>query len=135
MLNKNETVRVVAGIIRSGSKFLIAQRAKKDALYGKWEFPGGKVESGETDQQCLMRELDEELGIKVKVGDYVCASYFQHLGRPMEMHSFYIDSFEGELRLIEHQQIKWVEVHNLKKYEFPDADLPIIEKLLKVSNV
>ncbi len=67
---------IAAAIIEKDGKVLIAKRAKKDALCGTWEFPGGKLEEGETLEECLKRELYEELGIHAEIGDYFCTSTF-----------------------------------------------------------
>jgi mutator protein MutT len=69
---------IAAAIIEKDGKILIAQRTKKDALFGKWEFPGGKVEPGETLQACLKRELFDELGIDAEIGEYFCTSTLVH---------------------------------------------------------
>jgi 8-oxo-dGTP diphosphatase len=122
--------RIIAAVITKGDTFLIAQRAKKDALYEKWEFPGGKVEAGETDHECLRRELTEEFGIHTEVGDYFCTSLFEYKGEPMEMIVYYVHSYTGEFTLYDHKQIKWVHCKELSQYDFPDADKPIIDKLL-----
>ena len=75
-INMQNYKKVVASVIQKDDKILIAQRAKKDDLYEKWEFPGGKMELGETDHECLKRELREEFGIEAEIGDYLCTSYF-----------------------------------------------------------
>lgn len=125
------TKKVIASVFEKDGRFLIAQRAKKDALYGKWEFPGGKVEEGETFQECLKRELFEEFGIVAQIGVYMCSSFFVHKNNPMEMLAFRILSYEGDFELREHQQIAWVLPHEFKNYDFPEPDLPIIEKILQ----
>ena len=125
--------KVIAAVIEKDGKILIAQRAKKDALFGKWEFPGGKMEPGETEEGCLKRELFEEFGIHAEIGSYICSSYFEHKGYPFEMRVFYVHSFSGEPILYEHQQIKWVEKNELLQFEYPEPDLPIIQELLKKS--
>lgn len=110
--------------------FLIAQRAKKDSLYGKWEFPGGKMEQGETEQECLKRELLEEFGIEATIGEYFYTVPFEHKEQLMEMLAFFVPSFSGEINLNEHHQVKWVKKEELLLYDFPEPDKPIIQKLL-----
>ncbi len=122
--------KVIAAVIKKENKVLIAQRAKKDALYGKWEFPGGKMELGETEYECLSRELFEEFGIKAVVGAYICSSFFEHKGQPTEMRAYYIDSFSNDFHLYDHLQIKWVDVKELYSYDMPDPDKPIVDKLV-----
>lgn len=123
--------KVIAGIITHNGKFLIAQRAKKDALCGKWEFPGGKMEDGETEKECLARELFEEFGIAAEVDEYLCSSFFEHNGAPYEMRAYFVRKFSGDPVLYEHAQIKWITKDQLYDFEYPDPDLPIIAELLK----
>ena len=129
MLKSNK--KVVAGIIVKDNKILIAQRAKKDDLCGKWEFPGGKMEPGETEQECLKRELFEELGIEAEIGEYFCSSPFEYHGIPMELLAYYVTSFSNEFILYEHTQIAWVEKSELLLYDVPTPNKPIITKLLE----
>jgi 8-oxo-dGTP diphosphatase len=124
--------RVIVAVITRDDTVLIAQRAKKDALYEKWEFPGGKVESNETDQECLKRELAEEFGVQAQTGDYFCTSFFEHNGQQAEMIAYLVPFFTGEFVLHDHKQIKWVTIQELAHYDFPEADKPIIEKLFKL---
>lgn len=129
MLNlKNK--KVIAAVIEKDGKILIAQRAKQDALYGKWEFPGGKMESNETEHECLQRELFEEFGIKAHIGSYICSSFFEHKEHLTQMRVYYVHSFFGELHLYEHQQIKWVDRKELPLFDMPEPDKPIVMKLL-----
>jgi len=122
---------IAVAIIEKDGKILIARRAKKDALCGKWEFPGGKLEAGETLEECLKRELYEELGIHAEVGEYFCTSTFYHKDTLFEMRAFKVPSYKGEIQLIEHSAIAWLRPSELSQYEFPEPDLPIIELLQK----
>lgn len=131
MPDQKTTKKVIAAIIHRDGKVLIAQRAKEDSLKGKWEFPGGKLEAEETYQECLKRELFEELSIDAEIGDYACSSFFEYKGQPMEMMAFYVPLFSGELILHEHSHVQWVFPHELPAYEFPEADLPIVALLMK----
>lgn len=124
------TKKVIASIIQKDSKVLIAQRAKKDSLYGKWEFPGGKMESGETEHECLKRELFEEFGICAEIGTYLCSSFFTHKETNMEMRVYYVPSFTGDFILHDHLEIRWISIEELPLYDMPDPDRPIVEKLL-----
>lgn len=126
--------KVIAAIIKKDDKILIAQRGKKDAFYGKWEFPGGKLEAGETEQECLARELFEELGVRAKIGSYFCSSLFEHKGDVWEMRAYFVTSFTGEIQLHEHQEVRWVGINELPEYNMPDPDKPIVKKLLKHLN-
>ena len=121
---------IVAGIITQDNKFFIAQRSKQDENYGKWEFPGGKLENNETDQECLKRELREELSIEAQIGRFVCSSYFEQNGIDYELKAYYVRSFSGTITLNEHQHMKWVTKEEFHSFEFPAPDLPIIEYLI-----
>lgn len=123
--------QIAAAIIERQGKILIAQRAKSDHLIGKWEFPGGKVEAGETLQECLKRELFEELGIEAEVGDYFCTTFVSHKGVDYDMHVFKVPSFKGEVTMKEHSAIVWVTPQELLNYDMPEPDVPIVELLLE----
>lgn len=133
-MHSSKTKKVIASIMQKGSKVLIAQRAKKDVLYGKWEFPGGKLEGSESEHECLKRELFEEFGIHADVGEYLCSSFFEHKGSAMEMRAYYVPSFSGDIQLYDHLQVKWVEIQELSNYEMPAPDKPLVDKLLEVRN-
>lgn len=128
--NMVSSKKVIAAVIVKDGKFLIAQRSRPDSAYGKWEFPGGKMEAGETDQECLQRELFEEFGIRAEIGNYLCSSFFEHKGHATEMRAYLVPSYAGELQLLEHLAIKWVDVHELDSFEMPEPDAPIVEYLV-----
>lgn len=121
--------KVIAAVIEMNSLFLLAQRGKQDDLYGKWEFPGGKVEGVESDQECLMRELEEEFGICAVIGDHICDVPFEHKDTPYVMRAYHVPSFTGELVLNEHLKVHWVSIADLSSYSVPDPDKPIITYL------
>jgi 8-oxo-dGTP diphosphatase len=122
---------IAAAVIEKDGKYLIAQRGKQDEFFGLWEFPGGKVEGDETLQECLIRELHEELDIHAQVGEYFCTSTFTHKDFVYDMCVFKVYSYEGEIKLIEHSAIAWVTAAELSNYSYPNPDLPIIELLQK----
>ena len=123
--------KVIAAVIMDQDKVMIAQRAKKDSLYGKWEFPGGKMEEGETEHECLKRELHEEFGINAHVGEYIMSSFFEHNATAYEMRVYQVPSFTGSISLFDHQAVKWVTPNELIDYDMPAPDKPIVEELLK----
>ena len=127
------TVLVVAvALIDVDGRVLIAKRPEGKQLAGLWEFPGGKVEPGETPEQCLIRELDEELGIKVAqacLAPFVFASHTYddfHLLMPL----YVCRRFEGTAQGREGQAIKWVRPKALRDYPMPPADEPLIPFLM-----
>ncbi len=124
-----KTVLVVAAaLVDSDGRVLIAQRPEGKQLAGQWEFPGGKVEPGETPEVALIRELEEELGIVVKqacLAPFVFASHTYetfHLLMPL----YLIRRWEGEPEQREHAALKWVRPNDMDKYPMPPADIPLV---------
>lgn len=121
---------VVAGVIRRNGLYLIGQRKSNDRHPLKWEFPGGKVERGETPRQALARELREELEINAKIGAEV-ARYEHHDKRrfPILLIFHAIEAFEGEPTATEFEQIRWELPEHLPTYDFLDGDLDFVRRL------
>ncbi|MGW8273129.1 MAG: (deoxy)nucleoside triphosphate pyrophosphohydrolase [Thermodesulfovibrionales bacterium] len=122
-------IRVAAAVIERDGKVLIAKRSMDDPLKHKWEFPGGKIEGGETPEECLQRELNEELGIEAEIGEFVCSSRHHYAHMSVELIAFRVTEFTGIVRPRDHEEIRWVEPAEFSLYDFPEADLPILEKL------
>ncbi len=116
---------VTAGILEKNGRFLLAKRKPEKKFGGKWEFPGGKLEFGETPEQCLERELNEELGIEVEVGNFIASSVFEANGKQLHLQAYQIISYSGEMNLVDHTEIQWVTPNELLKYELTPADIPI----------
>lgn len=116
-----------AALVDEDGRVLICQRPEGKALAGLWEFPGGKLEAGETPEVCLVRELEEELGIQVKVdclAPFVFSSHGYeefHLLMPV----FLCRRWDGQPRAIEHARLAWVRPHALFDYPMPPADAPL----------
>jgi len=108
---------------------LIAQRREKDMLGGLWEFPGGKQETGETIQQCIARELKEELGINIETGEFLITVKHAYSHFSMEMHTYFAKIRSGRPRPIECQNFQWLKISDLRKVPYSKADLKIIEEL------
>ena len=124
---------VTAAVIEKDGKVLIAKRKKGWRFAGKWEFPGGKIEPGETPEECLRRELREELGIETEIGDFLCSSTYAYSHATVELLVYRAIHTAGEYTLYDHQEIRWVPPEALRDYEFPEADEPIIEKLIEAA--
>lgn len=123
--------QVTAAVMEKDGKILLAQRRQGDALGGKWEFPGGKIEPGETPEQCLRRELKEEFGVETRIGDFVCSSKFEYKHLPVELLVYRAVHLFGEFRLNEHDRIEWVAPGDLAKYDLSSADIPVVDVLLR----
>ncbi len=120
---------VTAAVIRRNGRVLIAQRPFGGRLGGLWEFPGGKVEVGETLPQCLRREIKEELGFRIKVGDFITSIDHAYTHFKITLHAFECTVVSGEPRTLGVEDFKWVRMSELSKYAFAKTDLRIIEAL------
>ncbi len=120
---------VTAAIILKEGKVFIARRAPGQNHGGGWEFPGGKVETGETPEECLKRELFEELNITTVIKGFFGESLYHDSRGSIRLLSYFVDIVDGEIELRVHDLYKWVEIDNLTKYNLLPADLPIAMKL------
>ena len=122
---------VVAAVIEQQDCFLITKRAAGDHLAGCWEFPGGKLESGESLTDALRREMREELDVEIEIGEQI--DYVEHAypDRIVCLH-FYRCQLKGKPRPMLNQQIRWVKRHELATLEFPLADKALIVRLTKM---
>ena len=123
-------IRVTAAIIESGNKILIGQRKAKDSLFGGlWEFPGGKIEDGETPEECMARELKEELEIEVEVGTLITSNKHRYPNGIYELLVYKVEHISGNFVLNDHDEIKWITIAEISKFDFPPANTPIINYL------
>ncbi|HZK52747.1 MAG TPA: (deoxy)nucleoside triphosphate pyrophosphohydrolase [Desulfosporosinus sp.] len=120
---------VTAAIIIKGNKVLIAQRAPDENLAGKWEFPGGKTEQGETPQECLKREIREELEVDIEVLNFFGESIFAYHSGTIKLMAYWCKWISGEYTLNVHSNLAWVNRQELYLYDFAPADIPLVEKL------
>jgi len=123
--------QVTAGVIRNGANLLIARRYERGLLGGLWEFPGGKQEDGETLQECLNRELREELGIEVEVGQEMCAVNHAYSHFRITLHVFSCRYLSGTPQALGCAEWKWVKPSELTRYAFSRADRSVIELLVQ----
>lgn len=122
-------IAAVAGILWRNGEFLAVKRPAGKIMAGYWEFPGGKIESGETPVAALRRELDEELGIAVVAAlPWRTVTHTYGHGR-VTLHVFHIPRFSGEPAAMEGQRLSWMRPGEAKKRKFLPADLPLIEEL------
>ena len=121
-------IEVVAGIIKDGYKIFATQRGYGDFKDG-WEFPGGKMEPGETCEQALARELKEELAIDVNVGKFLCTVDYDYSTFHLTMHCFYCSVVGGELTLLEHEAAKWLKMTELHSVDWLPADVEVVSAL------
>ncbi|MFL3014065.1 MAG: (deoxy)nucleoside triphosphate pyrophosphohydrolase [Candidatus Neomarinimicrobiota bacterium] len=127
---KFPVIPVSSAIIIKNGKILIGLRSKKDQGGGLWEFPGGKIELEESDVNAIIRELKEELGINAIVEQKVMQYVHKYKNTLYDISFFEINSFNGEVKMNVHDEIKWIDLSNLKDYVFISGDLLFIDKLL-----
>lgn len=121
-----------AALVRSDGCLLLAQRPEGKTMAGLWEFPGGKVEAGESPQGALVRELKEELGVTVRESDMTPFSFASHAYERFHllMPVFLIRTWEGEIEAQERQQLAWVSATEIRSYPAPAADIPLFEQFI-----
>lgn len=125
------TVIVVAGVLHRDGKVLIGQRMANDRHGLKWEFPGGKVEAGETPKQALVRELKEELGISAEIGREISRYEHNSGGRALLLLFHLVEGFEGEPRNVAFEEIRWEQPQRLPDYDFLDGDLDFVKRIAR----
>jgi 8-oxo-dGTP diphosphatase len=126
--------RVVAAIIVSDGKLLLTRRKKGEALSGSWEFPGGKIEVGETPQASLERELKEELGLTTKAGRIITESEYHYDHGSFTILALETQVVSGELQLSVHDKADWVTLDDLENYHLAPADIPIALRVKEILN-
>lgn len=120
---------VTAAVAERDGQFLIARRAPDQKLAGAWEFPGGKVDPGESLQQCLERELLEELGVRCMAGAVLTESFYRYDHGEFLLKAIKVDLLDDQFQLAVHDQICWLSAEELLKLDLAPADIPIAEFL------
>lgn len=127
-----KTIEVVAAVIIHNGKVFSTQRGYGD-FKDMWEFPGGKMEAGETPQQALKREIQEELATEIEVGDFIHTIEWDYPNFHLTMHCFQCAVVKGELTLLEHEAARWLSKEELSTVDWLPADLviiPMVEEVL-----
>lgn len=125
-------IEVVAAVIIKDNKIFCAQRPNKGEVGLKWEFPGGKIELGETKEEALIREIKEELNSEIKVLEYITTVKHEYSTFFLTMHVFKCQLVSGNLEISEHVDAKWVTYDEIKSLDWAPADIEIIDLLLKL---
>ena len=121
-MHKAQPTPVVAALLTSNTRILLAQRPPNDQNPNKWEFPGGKVEPGETPKQALRRELTEEFSIDAKVGDLLGEVVHQYPHITIRLMAYRVENWRGDLTPCEHQAVAWVLPEDLATFDLAKAD-------------
>lgn len=126
-----KTLVVTAALIRKESSYLIAQRKKGTHQEMMWEFPGGKIEPGESPEHCLEREIEEELNLKIAVGDIYHVVSHNYGDRHIILLCYLSTVIEGDPEIVDCEDFRWVTPEEMKAYKFAPADIPVVEKLVQ----
>ncbi len=125
-------IDVAAAVLIENGRVLIARRRPGASQAGLWEFPGGKLRPGESPAQCLKREIREELGIRIVVGEFFGESIYAYEDKTVRLMAYRVRAAGGELSANDHAELAWVAMADLGRYRFCPADVPFTEKLLKM---
>ncbi|WCK55263.1 (deoxy)nucleoside triphosphate pyrophosphohydrolase [Aneurinibacillus sp. Ricciae_BoGa-3] len=125
-------VNVVGAVIVNDSKqILCALRSQQMSQPGLWEFPGGKIEPGETPEMALKREIAEELGVEIKTGQQIADFTYQYPGITVRLLTFYAELADSKavVHPTEHEKFQWLECHQLQKLKWAPADIPTVNAI------
>ncbi|PCC43890.1 (deoxy)nucleoside triphosphate pyrophosphohydrolase [Brevibacterium aurantiacum] len=123
-------INVVGAVVTNDGKILSARRSESMSLPGMWEFPGGKIEPGETPRAALVREMQEELLCTVEIGDEVASTRYEYDFGVVTLTTFYATLIDGKPQLTEHSEIRWIDAADLNSVEWAPADVPAVETIM-----
>jgi 8-oxo-dGTP diphosphatase len=134
-LKKIQWIPVVAGFLKKDGRILVGQRPENNSLAGLWEFPGGKIELGETPEEALARELSEELGIEAEIGELKLSVTHSYNDVGIVILFYEVLYWKGEPKAKHHLMLEWIYPEELKDRSIPDANKKVLEKIFKVLGV
>ena len=128
---KIEQIKVVAGLILQNNKLLICQRPNFKDHPLKWEFPGGKIKNDETNEEALIREINEELSINIINYEELISYNFNYkdLNKKVLIYFYLVNNFSGKVLNNFHKELKWIEIKDIREYDFLEGDLKIIDHI------
>ena len=126
---KKPWIRVAAALIEQEGRYLIARRREEVHLGGLWEFPGGKLEAGESFESCVQREVLEELGIEITSPHYFLTHNYEYSEKKVELKFFTCNIRQGEPKSLGCEEFCWVTPNEMTQFEFPPADMPVLTLL------
>lgn len=134
-VKKIHWIPVVAGFLRQDGKILVGQRPENHSLAGQWEFPGGKIELGETPEVALARELSEELGVDAHIGELKLACTHSYGDVGILILFFEVNYWKGEVKPKHHMMLEWIYPEELKTRNIPEANRKILDQIFKALGV
>ncbi len=129
---KNGIIDVTCAVIIYKNKILAVQRSNQMKLPLKWEFPGGKIEKDENEETCIKREIEEEINIKIAIIKKLTDNVHDYGDHKIRLIPFLAKHIEGEIKLMEHKAYKLVNIINLPNLDWAEADIPIVNEVLKL---
>jgi 8-oxo-dGTP diphosphatase len=130
-LKKTQWIPVVAGFLKKDNRILVGQRPENNSLAGLWEFPGGKIELGESPEQALARELSEELGIEAEVGELKLSVTHSYNDVGIVILFFEVNFWKGEPKAKHHLMLEWIYPEELKERSIPEANKKVLHQIFK----
>lgn len=131
---EEKMLKVVAALIKNNNKILIAKRATGDEeVIGKWEFPGGKVEEGETEEKAIEREIKEEFEVDIKANKFLKNNICEYPNKTVDLRLYECEYIKGKFKLNSHSESKWVNPKELLKYDFAPADIPLAKYIIEMN--
>ena len=128
----DKMITVVAALIKKDNKILIAKRATGDSnVYGKWEFPGGKVELGEPEEKAIEREIKEEFDMDIKAIKFITNNICEYPTRTIDLRLYECKYLSGEFKLNDHLDYAWININDLLNYDLALADIPLAKYIME----
>ncbi|MBS2213709.1 (deoxy)nucleoside triphosphate pyrophosphohydrolase [Carboxylicivirga mesophila] len=131
----NELIQVTCAIIVDNGRILAALRSRQMSQSWKWEFPGGKIDKGETAEECVIREIKEELNILITVNESLTPTIHSYPDKTIKLIPFICSITEGTVTAVEHEKVSWFSPEELKSLNWADADLPVMEEFVRLQVV
>lgn len=125
-------LKVTCAIIENEDLILVVQRSSSMNLPHKWEFPGGKIENGESEERCIIREIKEELNLEIELKGKLNSSKFDYPNISIELIPFVAKQVGGQIRLSEHADFKYIKKKELLDLDWAEADIPIVKEYLRL---
>lgn len=126
-------ITVVAALIEKDNKVLLAKRSTGDPnVFGKWEFPGGKVENNEDELHAIEREINEEFELVIKAKEFIINNVCKYPNKTVDLRLYYCDYISGEFKLHDHSEYNWVDKRKLLDYDLAPADIPLAKYIMEV---